>query len=905
MNRPHRAAAAALLASVVTISSDSLRLPVPGPTDRGAAPTKFPPPAAQLATAPDLWAVVIGIDRYHDPRVPDCPGAAAGARALRDWLVQTAGWESEHVLLMDDVSPTKHRGVEQTISKLSPTAENLTWAIRGWLEYRVKPKDVVLVYFAGRAADGAGEGGGPPDLRPLAEETGRAARGSWSLADSLAALATGGENPILIGLDLPGPIRLPVKSPGFDPAGLAWLNVLGRWPTTTICLSTAESSPRANLPPLASALGRALGDGEHQGNLLASLARLDRDAGGDARGFQRFSRLDPGPSLWKGSDSVLAPEPAPAGPPGHAASVHNVVMAGDLVVTGADDSTAKLWRVDSTWSATRRSLLLQDVLDGQELGVTALAVDADGRWLATGDGSGRVRIAHREEGRPTAFVPDTGPTHAEAVVRLAFVPGAARLVSLDRLGRAFLWDSMGQMPPMPLAPALEVTDLACGPGRIAVAAIDEDGTRHLRLFGPDGRPLAELPDPGGTVRAGRLMFAGPHGEMLAAVADEGRVTVWDIGHGAEIRERARFDFPARAIRAMALAPPIVVLGVADDVQLRFLDRPASSLRLPAGDRVDRVLLSEGGRWLAAITRVGGLRVWARTDKFAFAPVFDASSGVVSAAFDARGRVLVAGCQDGSIRTWDLARGEERPPVPGLRDGASGLSLAPDGRFLLRIDSGGEARVWDLREGRAQTPIPGRWTAGTFLADGRGLLMADDQGDIALVDRATGLRRPSPRFAAPLADGGDGVSCWGFDRLAASPDGLLFAAGCSRGPLACVWDAGGKLVRAIRTHSEAISAVAFSTDSRRLLVACLDGTASVWDLDAGAAADRPRWSLAADDAGSDAPPVTAAAFVPTAPTRIVTGHADGRVLLWEIGPGDQPAATPLGTLKGEVRTLTVA
>lgn len=46
---------------------------------------------ADAPRAPRARAIVIGIDDYQAPTIPDCQGAKADARALRRWLVSTAG----------------------------------------------------------------------------------------------------------------------------------------------------------------------------------------------------------------------------------------------------------------------------------------------------------------------------------------------------------------------------------------------------------------------------------------------------------------------------------------------------------------------------------------------------------------------------------------------------------------------------------------------------------------------------------------------------------------------------------------------------------------------------------------------------------------------------------------------
>lgn len=912
MKRSHLVITTALLGSIAVIAIAPVPRVPPGPTVPGPATPAPPPPAKRPATAPapNLWAIVIGIDHYADAELPDLPGAAKAARDVRNWLVRDAGWDAGHVLSMERKSQHGHEGPEKAIADLYPTRENLDWATKVWLGDQVQPDDVVLIYFAGRAVDRgpASDAPGSPRLLPFlkkkdGEKDDRPDPAGWSIAEAIDSLAAKGQNPILVCLDLPprDAGRGPIDPPGFVPDDLGWWNDLARWPCVT-CLCAEEEGPGA-VGSLAVALTASLGDLAHPRNLLGGLDRLKQEVGRSARRFRVIGGLDSGLTLWPGRGD--APGRTPLRPLGHSNRVSNVAVsrAGDLMISGGADSMVKAWRVAG------RTLQLRDVLPRVDMGVTGLALSDDGLWLAIGDGAGHIRIGHRKTTIQmdwTVSDPAVQPPHDGAVVRLAFLPGEARLASLDSQGKVLLWEATAHgLLRTPLSRPLLATDLACGPGRIAVAASGPDGTTALHLFGADGALLAELKGPGGTVYSGRLALAGKRGEILAAADDEGRVVVWDVGDPGRIKEVDRFAVPGEESRELSLAPPTLALGGGQAVHLRFLDRPEAPIRLPAADGVDQVLLSDDGLFVAACTEGGEIQAWDVSDRVHPKPMpltSGVAAGAVSAAFGHEGRFLVAGCRDGSIRTWDLPSGKESV-VPGRREGAAALSVATDGRSLLQITGDQQAQVWDLSKGRASAPLAGRWTSGFLLADGRSLLMTDDHGDVALVDRASG-RRPEPNFPRPMTQDGNGVVCWDFGRVAASPDGRWIAAGCTHGPLACVWDARGELVREIRHRDQDVTAVGFSADSRWLLTAGRDGTARAWDLNAQEDRDRPRWTFTAggDDGVSG---VTAALIVPTVTVRVVTGHADGRVILWEIGLDDQPAATLLGNLAGEVRALATA
>jgi WD40 repeat protein len=884
----------------------------------GCGPASPKPPVAAPPQGPSLWAVVVGIDDYPDGGIADCPGAVDDARTLQDW-VQAPGQGNSHVLLMDPNSRRQTVAPSQRIDDLYPTRENLDWAIRGWLASRVRPGDRVLIYFAGRAIvlvppPGAGPGTpGRPVLLPIDAKAGRWESTGWAIEQAIDDLATRAENPILVWIDTSrsrGDAGVP--PPGLDRSGLGWLSAIARGPGVTACLTADEAKSRPRLT-LIEALGMAGGHDERARGLLAGLVRFTRGEEPPARGFRMVCGLSPEPTPW--SWPPPPPGPAPPGPPtsqGHCDRVLNVAVTpdGGQMISGGADSSVQIRRVAD------RALLR--VLLGHELGVTSLALSPSASCLATGDGSGRVRLWRGQPGRVHEFqqvaLSSRQPPHAGAVVRLAFLPDGAHFASLDNQGNCLLWDVQGdslRMIPLGLNTDLEVTDLACGPGRVAVAATGpgEESSR-IHFFGVDGAPLGTaLAGPGGIVNAGRLALAG---DLLVATDDQGRAGIWDVGDFDAIKGVAPIQMPGGDIRALVSSPTGLVLGGGETISLWTPGRAGPDRSLTVGGLVQQVVSSDDGQWLAARTGDGGLRVWFLPQGEDRAVVLDSgASAATSLTFGPQGRFLMAGFKDGAIRTWDLLdrppRGVQRHVIPSHQCGIATLGVSPDGRYLLQVDADRTAWIWDLQEGRGLSPSAGPWTSGVPLAaDLDRLLMTDVAGDVVLIERASGRRLTAPRFPRPPAPGG-GESHWRFDRVAASPDGGWFAAGCSQGSLACLWDKQGNLVLPIRAHRDDITAVAFSSDSRWLLTASFDGTAMVWDMRGAKDLDRPRWTLPAGDPQDlDVLPVTAATIIAAGKTpRVITGHVDGRIIGWAIGPGGRPVKADLGSLAGRVHALAAA
>src|SRR5947209_1570581 len=114
-----------------------------------AAPAQEPDASARK---PQAWMLIVAVDLYDDPGIPKCPGASRDGGALVRWFTEVARWDNHHVLLLNENGVPRHGRPEDPVHALLPTRENLDWALTQWLKHRLRPGDVAVVYFAGRAA---------------------------------------------------------------------------------------------------------------------------------------------------------------------------------------------------------------------------------------------------------------------------------------------------------------------------------------------------------------------------------------------------------------------------------------------------------------------------------------------------------------------------------------------------------------------------------------------------------------------------------------------------------------------------------------------------------------------------------------------------------------------------------
>lgn len=203
-------------------------------------------------------------------------------------------------------------------------------------------------------------------------------------------------------------------------------------------------------------------------------------------------------------------------------------------------------------------------------------------------------------------------------------------------------------------------------------------------------------------------------------------------------------------------------------------------------------------------------------------------GVSAIRFSPDGRYLLVGREDGvvdvvNVESW--TRLSLRSPV---RHGGpvTGLAVVGQEPVAVSADGFGEIRLWDLRDGR---PVAGpirmsTWVAQVALGNGGARLGAGSFDgtagvwELAPADRTVRIDREGawiPRSSEVNA-------------VALSKAGVAVV-GRENGEILLRDPGSTGAVESLTRLASAVQSLEFSADSRRLLAACADGTASLWDV----------------------------------------------------------------------------
>ncbi|MFD7558605.1 NACHT and WD repeat domain-containing protein [Streptomyces sp. NPDC059835] len=202
--------------------------------------------------------------------------------------------------------------------------------------------------------------------------------------------------------------------------------------------------------------------------------------------------------------------------------------------------------------------------------------------------------------------------------------------------------------------------------------------------------------------------------------------------------------------------------------------------------------SPDGRWLAASSGDGGLRVWSVADAEADIAADPAvhltgRDWLRSVVWSPDGTRIACGAREGTVRIWSTATWTSlaslRHGQGDRTEGVTGIAWAPDGGRLVSVGSDRVLRVWDT----------------------------DPAGAYAEVAALQGHVRP----------------VWAVDW---SPDGRWIAS-AGEGTVVRIWAADtGETVRELRDHQDTVEAVCWSPDGSGLASSSKDRTVRIWSTD---------------------------------------------------------------------------
>jgi WD40 repeat protein len=512
----------------------------------------------------------------------------------------------------------------------------------------------------------------------------------------------------------------------------------------------------------------------------------------------------------------------------------------ELIVVATDDGRVQAWDV-ATGTACPYLPGTVPGLTGPEVRVRSLALDPFGTWLAASV-DGRLLLWDVTDPREPLLAAGL-PCPAE-VTAIAFDATGWQLATGDEAGKVHVWHlaELSAAAPVDAAPGAVAFDAV----RLEPALVEMPRTLPDASRPRSGRVLALAWDNA----RDRWLSAGPHGWTDGAAADTARIDDValrgvalspDGGFAAmidDVRGRVyltRLDDPAR--RHVLDGADLIVTGLAfTGAEMLTLGCSDGSLWLWHASQHDMRMVRPAGSPVTGVAASpSGIRVVV-SDKGSELKSFDAVNGSLEpgwAVDSPEPEVCLAFRADGAqfatagdaVRIWNAADGTRAGILPGRTGRARAVAADHDGKRMAVAWAETVVTVW---EGNSLLwELPGHKGAVLTVVFGPrpGLLVsAGDDETIRTWDLATGKQ----------------VACYsslGYRAtvMAANPSGTMLAAGCADGTVR-LYSAGSRGTLpdwagapVLTGHAHGITAMSFDSGGRFLATAARDGTARIWDL----------------------------------------------------------------------------
>lgn len=520
-------------------------------------------------------------------------------------------------------------------------------------------------------------------------------------------------------------------------------------------------------------------------------------------------------------------------------------------------------RAQSGISAAERQAL-RCVLRGHEQEVTRADFSPDGSFvLTTGQWDQTARLWDAHSGRETA----TLRGHSAYLMGAAFSPDGTRVVTASRDHTAAVWE---------VATGRQLLVLRGHSAGLRSAKFNVDGTRIVTSSGDgtysvdqtarvwdavSGREISVLR---GHKRDVWTAEFSPDGSVVVTASEDHTVRLWDADSG---RERAVLRGHTSYVSGAIFSPDgTLVASASQDGSARLWDAQTAKevavmtgrigLRVPVfspdGARLllpfsDPRIVDTASRAEVAVMRghtrsagwacfsADGTRV-ATCSEDRTARICDAATGAVlavmrgherhvnSVSFSPDGTRIVTASADQTARIWDAAIGESDRHGVGILSGPFGsMSTASFSHNDQRIVTASmRAHVWDAEMSKPIVEIKDHygWTRSAVFNSDATLVLSAGDTTARLWDAFTGEHLSS-------FDHQDEVQSAAF-----SPDGRRVVTACSD-RLARIFDASsGDLLTMMEGHTRVVRSAVFSTDGVKVVTASLDNTARIWDARTG-------------------------------------------------------------------------
>jgi WD40 repeat protein/transcriptional regulator with XRE-family HTH domain len=395
---------------------------------------------------------------------------------------------------------------------------------------------------------------------------------------------------------------------------------------------------------------------------------------------------------------------------------------GDILASGSDDCTLRLWDVKDGNSI--------DVIEGHTLDVFALAISTDGQLLVSAGQDQAVRLWNLQ-GQSLKTL--RGCT--SGIRSLSLSPNDQTLASRGQDEMIHLWHLRLDDDLTPLRPAktfhiatMAISSLSFSPDGQTVATNGQDGsifvwdvlTGHLNQWSGHDAPVWAA-------------IFNPKGQTLASSSYDRTVRLWDMqthqclqvlrGHKNGIRAIA-FDREGQRLASGSFDQTIRLWNLQTGECLRMLQGHTGGIHALAFYSIDVNPPSGKGQHLASCGFDRTIRLWdLQTGECLW--VLQGHTGVIyTLAISPDGQTLASGSDDQTVRLWNLQTGQCLQIWHEHTSWVTSLIFSSNGQIVLSGSDDRTIKLWDVQTGHClNTVMVDRLYEGMNIQGASGLTIA--------------------------------------------------------------------------------------------------------------------------------------------------------------------------------------